>query len=117
MKPTQNEAKSGSSLRVALQSLMRAGSLCRDPLEEEPLPFAKLALMQSRISEWLVYEHMDGLTSITVSVALDRRFTLVDENGSPVFWMTLHDAFDFVRGLGKPGVQISVHLSKKGNPA
>src|SRR5574343_183366 len=117
MKLAQTKSKSASSLKAAIQSLMKAGSACRDPLAVDPLPFAKLASIQSRISEWLVHEHMDGLASITVSLALDRRFTLVDENGSPVVWMSLNDALDFVRFLGKPGVQISLHLSKTGTPA
>ncbi len=117
MTPSQHDPKSTTSLRAALQSLLKAGALPRDPLEEELMPFAKLASIQSRISGWLVHEHIDGLASITVTFSLDRRFTLADENGKPVFWMNLQDALDFVRGLGRPGVQISVHLSKKGNPA
>jgi hypothetical protein len=117
MTRSQHNPKGTSSLRAALQSLMKAGTLHRDPLEEELMPFAKLSSIQSRIFGWLVHEHIDGHASITVTLALDRRFTLADENGMPVFWVSLQDALDFVRGLGKPGVQISVHLSKKGNPA
>lgn len=117
MNLAQHDSKGASSLRAALQSLMKVNASPRDPLEEDLLPFAKLGSVQPRISEWLVHEHMDGLASITVTLALERRFTLADENGAPVFWMNLNDALDFVRGLGKPGVQISVHLSKKGSPA
>lgn len=117
MTPAQHSQKGTSSLRAALQLLMKVGTQPRDPLQEELMPFAKLASIQQRISGWLVHEHKDGLASITVTLALDRRLTLADENGMPVFWMNLQDALDFVRGLGKPGVQISVHLSTKGNPA
>lgn len=117
MKPAQHNSKAAPSLGAALQSLMKASHLPRDPLEEEPLPVAKLASIQPRISEWFVNEHMDGPVSITVSLALGRRLTLADENGTPVFWTNLNEALDFVRGLVKPGVQISVHMSKKGTPA
>jgi hypothetical protein len=117
MKLVQHNSKAAPSLGAALQSLMKASHLPRDPLKEEPLPVAKLASIQPRISEWFVNEHMDGPVFITVSLALGRRLTLADENGTPVFWMNLNEALDFVRGLVKPGVQISVHMSKKGTPA